>query len=262
MDVTDVLRDRMQEPGGAGTMATSLSVAAHAVFAAIVLLAPGMWGNRSAEVPKTVMTISLGGGASGSETAGLTPESGKPIQAVKPPEEAAKPEALRPPAAKTPAMTLPEKNAKPLKPTAPVKEAPDDARGRTPTRGAETRPGTAAADTGIRGQGFGLSSGHGAGSGSFLDVSDFCCPDYIALMSERIRSHWTPQADSAGEVLVAFTIQRDGRITGPVLERSSGNPILDLSAQRALFTTRQLPALPAAFPNPTLTVHLNFQYEK
>ena len=59
-----------------------------------------------------------------------------------------------------------------------------------------------------------------------------------------------------------FTIQRDGRLTNVELERSSGYFALDQTAQRSLLVTRQLPPLPGAFPEPTLTVHLTFQYER
>jgi TonB family protein len=143
-----------------------------------------------------------------------------------------------------------------------VKEAPDSARGRTPTRGEEQAAGSAVAETGARGQGFGLSTGGGVGSGSRLDVADFCCPDYLTLMVEKIRSNWNARAGSVGEVMVAFTLDRDGRIGGVTQETSSGNAVLDLNAMRALVATRQLPPLPSAFPNPSLTVHLNFQYTR
>ena len=43
---------------------------------------------------------------------------------------------------------------------------------------------------------------------------------------------------------------------------TSWYPGLDLSALRAIVVARQLPPLPAAFPNPTLTVHLNFAYQQ
>ena len=46
--------------------------------------------------------------------------------------------------------------------------------------GAEARPGSAVAETGARGQGFGLSTGGGAGIR--VDArrrGDFCCPDYL-----------------------------------------------------------------------------------
>src|SRR5207247_1178964 len=75
-------------------------------------------------------------------------------------------------------------------PAPSVKQAPQDAKGRTPTRGPETRAGSTVAETGTRGQGFGLSTGGGPGSGSTLDVADFCCPDYLLLMIESIRRSW------------------------------------------------------------------------
>jgi TonB family protein len=43
--------------------------------------------------------------------------------------------------------------------------------------------------------------------------------------------------------------------------RSSGSPVLDFAALRAVAQTRTLPPLPAQFSNPTLTVNLNFQYQ-
>jgi TonB family protein len=92
-------------------------------------------------------------------------------------------------------------------------------------------------------------------------VADFCCPEYVATMVERIRSVWVWRQGTTGQVLVKFTIQRDGRTTGYEVERSSGSPVLDLAALRAVAQTRTLPPLPAQFPNPTLTVHLNFEYQ-
>jgi TonB family protein len=61
--------------------------------------------------------------------------------------------------------------------------------------------------------------------------------------------------------MVKYTIQRNGQITDVALEKSSGYTALDLTAQRALLVTRQLPPLPAAFTEPTLTVHLRFEYQ-
>jgi protein TonB len=81
-------------------------------------------------------------------------------------------------------------------------------------------------------------------------------------MGQRIRQNWDSQAESASEVVVLFTIQRDGTLSEVKVEKSSGSPPLDLRAQRAIVTTRQLPPLPAAFPNPRLTVHLTFQYTR
>ncbi len=261
MDVTDVLRDRMEEPSGLQTM-VGVSIAVHAALIAAALIVPASLFPHQSETPGAVMTISLGGGE-GPRNGGMTAMGGRPVQTVTPPE--AKREAVRPAAAKTPEMTIPAPNAKPAKtppPAAPVTQAPDEARGRTPTRGAETKAGSAVAETGARGQGFGLSTGGGAGSGSTLDVANFCCPDYLIQMIDRIRSNWVRQAEVSGTNLVKFTIQRDGTIGGIELERSSGYQNLDLTSQRALFVTKTLNPLPAQFPNATLTVHLNFEYQR
>lgn len=101
------------------------------------------------------------------------------------------------------------------------------------------------------------------GSGSRLDIQgEFCCPDYVITMVERIRSNWDARAEVAGLAIVKFTILRDGTITSAELERSSGYTTLDIRAQRAVLLTRQLPGLPSAFPNPSLPVHLTFEYTR
>jgi protein TonB len=210
------------------------------------------------------MTISLDGGDGGPANGGMTSISARPVQEVKPPDEPRRPEPVRPPAAKAPEMTVPLPNKSPAKSPPPPKvaQAPDEARGRTPTRGAEVRTGSAVAETGARGQGFGLSSSGGTGAGARLDVADFCCPDYVVQLLERVRTSWDSRAEAPGLAIVKFTIQRDGTITGAEVERSSGYTALDLAALRAVIATRQLQPLPAAYPNPTLGLHLNFEYKR
>ena len=158
MDVTDVLRDRMQPAAGLQKM-ISVSIAAHVVLAAALIVSRGGLLKRQ-DVSPTLMTISLSG-SGGPENGGMTALGGRPVQAVTPPEEPPKREAVRAPAAKTPDMTVPLPNAKTVKttPGPTVKQAPDEARGRTPTKGAQPAFGSAIAETGVRGQGFGLSTG-------------------------------------------------------------------------------------------------------
>lgn len=259
MEVSDVLRDRMHEPSGLSGM-LSLSIGFHALLAATLVFAPGGLLQQKRN-PATIMTITLGGSGTGPDSpGGMTSIGGRAVQEVKPPD--APREALRPPAAKAPEMTMPVPNARPAKAASPtVKQAPDDARGRTPSKGAQPAFGSTSADTGVRGQGFGLTTGGGAGSGSSLDVADFCCPEYLQTMIVRIRQAWTSNQGTSGQTLVKFTIQRNGALTGAEIERASGNPVLDNAALRAVLTTRTLPPLPDAFTNPSLTVHLNFQYQ-
>jgi TonB family protein len=261
MDVTDVLRDRLEPPAGLQRMIT-LSLVAHAVFAAVLMLAPrALLGTHSPE-PRTIMTISLGG-SEGPLNGGMTPAAGRATQIAVPKEELKKPDTFAPPAATKPEMVIATKTRAPSKtPTpAPVKDAPDQATGRRPSRGTEVSKGSALTYTGAKGEGFGLSTGGGHGSGSTLDVADFCCPDYIATMIDRIRAAWQPNQGQAGIVKVKFTIQRDGRLTDVTVEQPSGSTVLDNAALRAVLLTRTLNPLPPQFSNPTLGVHLNFEYQ-
>ena len=73
------------------------------------------------------------------------------------------------------------------------------------------------------GQGFGLSAG-GGGTGGYLDVANFCCPDYLATMIDLINRNWNSKQGARGTTLLKFDIERDGRITNIVVERSSGVP--------------------------------------
>jgi TonB family protein len=262
MDVTDVLRDRRGEPDGLQKMLVA-SVVAHIAVAALVTVAPH-WGGATTEPPRTIMTISIAGGGAGPVNGGMTSIGGRPIQQQTPPEEPPKREAVRPPAVKEPEMTVPLRAAKPAKPVAKteVKQAPTEARGRTPTRGAQVAPGNSIAETGVRGQGFGLSTGGGPGTGSSLEImGDFCCPGYIATMVDRIRGAWNQNQGSRGVSFVKFTIQRDGRLTDYIVEKPSGSTPLDLAALRAVAVTKSLPPLPNEYPNPTLVVHLSFEYK-
>jgi protein TonB len=262
VDVGDVLRDRLREPPGFERMAL-VSFVAHAVAIALVVLAPAGWFPLQAPPPRTVMTITLDGGNGGPASGGLTAIGGRAVQAEAPPE-AKRPEPAREPAAKVPEMTVPLPGKTPLKAAArkPVEQAPDEAKGRIPTTGKEVREGSALAETGARGEGFGLSTSGGVGSGSTLDVADFCCPDYIAQMVEKVRANWNARAEVPGQVLIKYTIQRDGTLTGAEVERSSGYTALDINALRAVVGTRQLTPLPAGYPNPTLGVHLSFDYRR
>src|SRR5262245_24519867 len=261
MEVTDVLRDRMHAPAGLQKM-VGVSIAAHIAFGTALLLTPARFFGGDSSAPRTVMTISLGGNL-GPDSGGMTQIGGRAVQVQTPPEEPSKREPVRPPAAKAPEMVLPRKEVKTTKPTPPaprVTQAPDDARGRTPSRGTQTAKGSTSAETLVRGQGFGLSTG-GQGFGGTLDVANFCCPDYLQTMLQRIRSVWVQNQGIDGLCTIKFTIQRDGKVTDTSVERTSGSTAADLAARRAVAVT-QLPPLPDAFTNPTLTVNLHFQYQR
>lgn len=259
--VTAILLEREREAASLKPMVT-YSLIAHTIAVLFIVFAPVKWTERRSETPRTVMTISLGSGAPGPQTGGMTPITGRAVQTTAPAPTVAKPAPVLPPAARTPAMVLPSKMAPKPAPKQEVKTGPDDARGRTASKGAEQRPGSAMTETGSNAYGFaGLSTGGGGGMNGYLDVGNFCCPEYIQVMRDLIYRNWAWKQGIAAENMVKFTIERDGTLVDIEVERSSGSEFIDLASKRALLLTKRLPPLPPAFTNPTLTVHLKFQYQ-
>ncbi len=256
--VTSVLvqRARGEEPLGS---ILGYSALAHVALAILLVVVPAGWlGVRFGEEPEVVMQISLGG-AVGPRDGGLVTLGGRPVQEVRPVEAKKAIEPVRPPAARAPEMVEPTKVAP--KKTAPAKVEAKDPRSRTPTKGEQVQKGSAVAQTEGKGQGFGLTSG-GGGTGGYLDIANFCCPEYLATMSEMINRNWNSKQQTDGTTLMKFVIERDGRLTNIQVERASGTPALDYFSQRALALTRQLPPLPAAYTQDRLTVHLVFEYTR
>ncbi len=244
--VTDIIVARSREPDRLKAM-VMWSIVAHVGVVGLILFGPHPQRN---DAPRTVMTISLGG-APGPRAGGLTQTGGREVQAP-PPEQPVKPVEAPPPPAR-PAMTVPDPRTS--RPESPRKQRPQ------PTATAEPQEGSTRVETNVRGQGFGLSSGGGGSKGVELDVADFCCPEYLEQMVALIQRNWQTER-VAGSTVMKFTILRDGAIQAVVLERSSGLLALDNAANRAVLLTQRLPPLPAPFPNPTLTVHMRFEYQR
>jgi TonB family protein len=256
--VSDILRSRQQEPQGLKQTAL-LSLGAHLAVFGVLAIIPSVLP-RPVEQPRVIMSISLGG-TPGPRTGGTQMLGGRRIDAGLPsnaPQIARNSLPSPPP---QPKMTLPDPKQK-VRPPQRGASASKDPKGTAAGRGVEAQAGTTRVDTGAKGQGFGLSSGGGGTGGGRLDTKDFCCPDYIVDMLNRIHKNWNQQQQATGIVFVKYTIQRSGQITDIEVETPSGNPSLDLASQRALVNTRTLPPLPAAFPEPQLTVHLEFRYER
>jgi TonB family protein len=254
--VSDIIAARSREPEGLNRM-IAVSVAVHAVAVAVLMLAPTP--DFSDDAPRTVMTVSLGGAPG--PTTGMTAMGGKAVQAPAP-LDSRRSRAESAPAPKAPEMSLPRPNERPRQTQSRPSQAPRESTSRTPSTGAEPREGSARAETGARGQGFGLSGGGGGGGGAQLDVANFCCPEYVATFVQRIHENWNQNQNVTAQVVVKFTIQRDGTLTDVQVERPSGLMALDLGAQRAVLATRRVPPLPSQFPNSTLTVHLRFEYHR
>jgi TonB family protein len=257
--VSDILVGRRQDADGLNRMVL-VSLVAHGVLLTVLVLAPSSWWTTSREAPSTAITISLGGGAPGTDTGGMTQMADRPVQSVAPPE--AKP-VVTAPAAKVPEMVVPAEVSKPRTPTKPVEKPDAKSASRKPTSGPEVKPGAARIPTGGLAVPFGgLSTSGGGGTGGTRIVGDFCCPEYIETMNRLIYNNWNQQQGAPGSVDVRFTIRRDGMLTLVVVDKTSNNPLLDLESRRAVLVTKQLPPLPEKFTRPTLTVILTFEYKR
>ena len=259
---SQVLVERGGEPEGL-KKTLAVSIVMHLLVLVLLALNPSAW-LRATEVDpdEVVMSIRLGG-PEGPGEGGLTPIGGRPIQEVVPLPEARRPQWIQPPTPTPPEMVVPtEKARRRPEPETEVETAPDEARGRELTSGPELREGTAMADTGAQGIGVGLSTGGLGGTGGEISVGDFCCPEYLATMMELLRRRWDANQQVPGQVVIRFTIRRNGAIEDVGVQRGSGYVALDLSAQRAVLLTRQLPPLPSAFTEDSLTVRLTFEYRR
>jgi TonB family protein len=240
--VSEVLIARADKGDGLSNL-VGASALAHIVIVGAFVFLPAAWFGARNKPPETIMQISLGGPI-GPNDGGLSTLGGRTIQQVVPVEAKKPVEPVRPPSAKPPEMIEPTK--------APPKQV-------TPN-GAEIQKGSSIAETGAKGMGFGLSSG-GGGGGGHLEVSNFCCPDYLTTMVAAIKSNWNSQQGATGRTHLRFVVQKDGRIVDITVEQSSGVETMDLFARRALILTK-LPPLPAGYTEPALAVHLYFDYTR
>lgn len=257
--VSGILSDRAREAEGLNRM-LAVSLGIHIILLGGIWLMPASW-RTDEQGPRHVMTISLGG-PEGPDTGGMTSMADRAVQEVAKPTA---PKAIEtPPAAKRPEMVEPEPTAKP-KPTPPkpVNKPDERSKTRAPSTGAEVKTGSAKVTTGGAAIPFGgLAQGGGGAGGVTVNVQNFCCPAYLTQMIQMIRRNWNQKQGASGQAIVRFTIRRDGVLTNVELTQSSGQALLDLEARRAVHNTHQLPALPREFTEPSLTIHLTFDYQR
>jgi hypothetical protein len=257
--VTEVLLDRSRQADRLSQMML-VSLAAHAALIAVVTFSPRLWPATASE-DATVMTISLAGGDGPPQ--GHNAISNKPVQVAVP--EIAKPKNDSPPALTKPDMVEPiavkKPETKPLTKPDPKKDVPQ-LHSRTPTQGAEVRPGSARVETGQTAPipFGGLATGGGGMGSARTDFSDFCCPEYLTTMQRMIYANWRPNQGQTGMNVAKFVVQRDGAIVEIAIDQPA-NPYLDLASRRALEQTQRLPPLPAQYRGDRLTVYLDFKYK-
>src|SRR5215510_6377480 len=165
--VTEVLLDRSHHVDRLSRM-MAVSLAAHAALLAAVAISPRLFPDADVD-PAHVMTIQLAGGDTVIQ--GRNPISNMAVQVAVP--EATKIRNDAPPAAAKPEMVEPvAKKPEPKTPPKPEpKKTEPQLHGRTPTQGAEVKPGTARVQTGqTAAVPFGgLATGGGPIGGAYTD---------------------------------------------------------------------------------------------
>lgn len=257
--VDDVIALRAPDPGGLQRMMT-LSFGVHIGVLLLLFLLPRDWITRAREQP-ILITVNLGGSI-GEKSGGETQVGGKPVEEVAPPPK--RPEPPRPIPEQKEVMSVPPKTPPKPAPSKPAETAPAPAppAARPPATGAQVTPGTARAETGTTGQGTGLTSGGGFGGPAVATDSAFCCPEYLGIVQRLIDVNWKQRVQSeSGATRIKFEIYRNGTVSRPEVEQSSGLPMLDI-ASRAAISGLKLPPLPPEYKEDKLIVHITFTYKR
>jgi protein TonB len=101
----------------------------------------------------------------------------------------------------------------------------------------------------------------GSGAGIVADAGTaFPYPWYLKAIADRLDKQWKPPQEFQPDTVcqVTFVIGHSGDISGSQISKSSGDPLFDQLALRAVLYANPLPPLPNGFPDDTLKVHMKF----
>jgi TonB family protein len=240
-------RDRQGLPLGVGV---SLAILLHAGVAAVLIASalarPVRFMAPRAVSVRLMPAASLPGGA-----AVAVPE--QPPEPVKEKPRIEKPVEIPPPPTEK-AVLLPSKSKK-AEPPPPAPRAADSKKTAAPKASA---PG----DSRALGTGPTLNtSGQGVGiGGARVDQEDFQYAYYIERMILAVGMNWFKPAQGVPvSPVVRFRVERDGTVSDPEIEVSSGLPFVDRAALRAVIAASPLPPLPPEYGGTQLGVHLIFE---
>ncbi|HEX5758408.1 MAG TPA: energy transducer TonB, partial [Thermoanaerobaculia bacterium] len=109
-----------------------------------------------------------------------------------------------------------------------------------------------------RGSPGGSRSGTTAFGSEIVGVDpNFTYGYYLDRLLSLIEAQWQRPAVGDGvEAMIAFTIERDGRVSELEVAKSSGMNAFDLAALRAVQNASPFPRLPASFRKESLGVNL------
>lgn len=110
--------------------------------------------------------------------------------------------------------------------------------------------------TGSGGVGFGQGSPFGNRFGN-----------YVTVLRQRVAEKWRtgdvdPRIHTLPTAIVVFDLMRDGSVRNVHIAQSSGNSVLDFSAQRAIYEASPFPPLPAGYERNDATVEFWFELRR
>jgi len=260
------------EPPRWPLLAIGVSTIGHVLFAIAMLglMLWGGWQQRSkVYVVNLVPTVAAIGNPKAAVPTPALPARTEPTLPAPAPSPATRAPTPRE-APSLPALPPPTKTALPPRPAplrAGEKELPQLG-SPTPVRRAEAPPkmdrppDVKPGPTASLGQLHGSSAGVGALT---LDVSDFPYAWYLRQVLQKVQSQWQRQNqinEPSQKPLVLVEIQRDGSIRTPRVDQSSGNPLYDQAALRAIVEASPFPPLPQDWPRPALRVIFRFDLER
>jgi protein TonB len=240
--VSEVLERRLGRTDAPFGLGPGVSLTAHVAFFALLVLV-------SRPRPVTVIPISLPVRIVSPGALIVRPAAPVAPAQAPAPEAPAKPKRViekpnQKPVPSAAAMPDPFAKKKPVPTPVPVPPAASTLD--LPTAGAN---GGAA---GVPGLSFGTSI-------AALDV-DFPFAFYVDQMLTLIGGNWLkPEVSEGTASIIAFNIQRDGRVTDVKLISPSGVGVYDRAAVRAVYAANPLPPLPPEFAGERLGVHLRFR---
>ena len=246
--VVRVLEERAALERGFGTT-LAMSMIGHLALVGVALLAAwiGARNPRIREVTGFAVVLPRGGGGpSAPEPRAVPAAAPVPPPVTAPAAPAPQPEppprVLKPPT-EAPRKGLPALDAKKGKPERTPPPAPAS------TRGSGT--GSAVPGLDIEGPaGLGVPGGNDA-SGDW----------YLAGVQRKIWTIWTRQikASFTEPITVTLTITETGAVDDVAVVESGGNPLLDASAQRAVYSAAPFTPLPRSYGTNRLTIRAVFR---
>ncbi len=98
-----------------------------------------------------------------------------------------------------------------------------------------------------------------------LDTTDFRYWSYLQGLKNRIEYIWKYPGEARregieGELLMRFTIEKSGKVTDVKVLKSSGYPMLDAAAKKALYDASPVNPLPDNWKKNSFTITGNFVY--